>query len=470
MNTKNKRNLKRASITAAVVAAVAVAVAVAVLTGQTYYVSTAGNDANVGSQSAPWKTIQKAVNTSANGDTIIVSAGNYSAFSFSDRTVECIPARTCIVNNTISLNGNATLKGFVVDGAITHAGIELYVGNNLAENNEVRNGVQCSVGHTPGDGTCPTWADVDGFSFFGSNNIMRGNYIHDLSYSNPRNRNAAHPAHIDCFQSWKSAYVSATINTIIEFNICDNFSSWAQYNPTYGGGTQGVMIGDATGTIIRNNYFRTFSQKVNLKSTNKDTTIVNNVFQGGPLDPLIPQYGVFNSGARNTVVKNNIFYDINGGTTPLIYGVTSESNNIPSNAAGNRRDIVWVNPLLDSNYRPLPGSPLCTGGENGTFTGVYPCEAPVTITATLTYTPTSTPTPTATFTPTRTPTPTYTPTVTPSQTWTPTATYTFTPTSTATATSTFTPTSTPTRTPTPTATATFECILFPGHGVDVCLP
>jgi hypothetical protein len=421
MNTKTKRNLAIGTVVA-----VTAAIVVAAL-GRTFYVAATGSDSNAGTQGAPFKTVQKAVNASASGDRIIVSEGNYPAFSFSDRSIECIPARTCVVNNTITLNGNATLKGFVVDGAVTRAGIELYVGNNLAENNEVKNGSQCPVGHTPGDGTCPTYADADGFRFFGSNNIMRGNYIHDISYLNPRNRNLSHRAHIDCFQTWKSAYVSATVNTIIEFNICDNFSSWADYNPTMGGGTQGVMMEHATGTIIRNNYFRTFSVKVNLTTTNKDTTIVNNVFVGGPLEQ-IKQYGIINSGSPNTVVRNNLFYDINGGVTPLIYGATSESNNIPSNAAGSRNNIVWVNPLLDFNYRPLTGSPLCTGGENGTYIGVFACDAEITSTST------QTPSPTATA--------TATPTITPS----------------------------PTRTSTPTATATFECILFPGHGIPVCLP
>ncbi len=44
----------------------------------TYYVSTSGSDSNPGTQSQPWKTIQKAANTVAAGDTVTVDAGTYN--------------------------------------------------------------------------------------------------------------------------------------------------------------------------------------------------------------------------------------------------------------------------------------------------------------------------------------------------------------------------------------------------------
>jgi len=44
----------------------------------TYYVSTTGTDANPGSVSKPWRTIQKAANTLAPGDTVLVRSGTYN--------------------------------------------------------------------------------------------------------------------------------------------------------------------------------------------------------------------------------------------------------------------------------------------------------------------------------------------------------------------------------------------------------
>jgi hypothetical protein len=46
----------------------------------TYYVSTAGNDANAGSQAAPWRTLQKAGNVAVAGDTVNVLPGTYAGF------------------------------------------------------------------------------------------------------------------------------------------------------------------------------------------------------------------------------------------------------------------------------------------------------------------------------------------------------------------------------------------------------
>src|SRR5262245_47072419 len=47
--------------------------------GITYYVATNGSDANPGTLAAPWRTIQKAADTLAPGDTAYVRAGVYNA-------------------------------------------------------------------------------------------------------------------------------------------------------------------------------------------------------------------------------------------------------------------------------------------------------------------------------------------------------------------------------------------------------
>ena len=45
--------------------------------GNIYYVSTTGNDSNPGTETLPWKTIQKAANTLVAGDTVLVRGGVY---------------------------------------------------------------------------------------------------------------------------------------------------------------------------------------------------------------------------------------------------------------------------------------------------------------------------------------------------------------------------------------------------------
>lgn len=46
----------------------------------TYYVAPTGNDANAGTQAAPWRTLQKAGNAAVAGDTVTVLPGTYSGF------------------------------------------------------------------------------------------------------------------------------------------------------------------------------------------------------------------------------------------------------------------------------------------------------------------------------------------------------------------------------------------------------
>src|SRR5438445_11089247 len=46
--------------------------------GVIYYVSTTGNDANAGTLSAPWRTIQHAANSVHPGDTVQVEGGVYN--------------------------------------------------------------------------------------------------------------------------------------------------------------------------------------------------------------------------------------------------------------------------------------------------------------------------------------------------------------------------------------------------------
>jgi len=65
----------------------AVAMVMSLLTGvafaagnQIYYVATTGNDANSGTQDAPFATVQKAVNMASDGDTVIIKEGSYNVF------------------------------------------------------------------------------------------------------------------------------------------------------------------------------------------------------------------------------------------------------------------------------------------------------------------------------------------------------------------------------------------------------
>jgi hypothetical protein len=104
----------------------------------TYYVATNGSDANPGTLSRPWKTLQHAADRVAAGDTIRVRGGNYAGANFETSgtasrpiVLQAYTGETPVINannpvtpDGINLEGASymTVKGFTVNGR-TRAGI-----------------------------------------------------------------------------------------------------------------------------------------------------------------------------------------------------------------------------------------------------------------------------------------------------------------------------------------------------------
>jgi hypothetical protein len=86
-----------------------------------YLVSTLGNDANPGSDSAPFRTIQRAADSASAGDTILVASGRYAEYVIVPRS-GAIDAPI-----TFQASGNVVLPGFSISGTdyITIKGFEI---------------------------------------------------------------------------------------------------------------------------------------------------------------------------------------------------------------------------------------------------------------------------------------------------------------------------------------------------------
>ncbi len=121
-----------------------------------YYVSPSGNDSNPGTQTQPWKTIQKAANTMAASDTVIVAAGDYST-----QRVSITKSGASGSPITYQTQGQVVMKGF-----------------NISANYIVINGFEIANTDWTGWGNTQTEAGVYAG---GSNNIVENNYIHDAS-------------------------------------------------------------------------------------------------------------------------------------------------------------------------------------------------------------------------------------------------------------------------------------------------
>ena len=274
----------------------------------------------------PGQTIQAAINAASAGDVVTVKAGTYNERVTVGKAVTliCETRQTCIIQGAV-LSGNVTLDGFYSLNSATNSGaivangsgnkiinnkiegscmvgINLYGSANTAENNEILKSRQCAGS---------SGADADGIRYFGAAQVMRGNYIHDISQTtNPT-------AHVDCFQTWGGAS-----KAIIENNICDNYTA----NATLA--SSGANIENDVDAIFRHNFIRVWGKVIMIESSSSGTRIEDNIFVGGTgIQPPV-HYGLFGSGSGETA-KNNLFWQVNPSNgTPLLYGVTDGGGNL----------------------------------------------------------------------------------------------------------------------------------------------
>ncbi|MCQ3935994.1 MAG: hypothetical protein DPW18_02985 [Chloroflexi bacterium] len=393
-----------------------------------YYVSPDGDDANTGTQSKPWRTIQKAADSVVGGGTVFVKEGNYAervavihsgtadlplqfeaegrvviqgftiaadyvsirGFEITDtpdhgRDGWGIWARSsyCVLENNYV--HDATRGGillFVLPGEETQvhdcvvknnrlyrnafAGIEVRGRSHLIEGNEVWGTIQIH----PKWSNPPNWADADGIRFHGSGHIFRRNYIHDIHYGIPENPRP----HIDCFQTFTDgSFHEAASNVVFEQNLCENMQA---QSPLEAG--KAFMIRDAANLIIRNNILRSYRVLQAIDSDNLQ--IINNTFTNR-LDLSVRNSPaiITLTNTPNSLIKNNIFFD------PLLHviyfadnlsrtGVDIGNNNVfrsDGRAAPGKpypNDLWNVDPMfLDSergDFHLKPGSPLIDTGAS----------------------------------------------------------------------------------------------------------
>ena len=172
--------------------------------GPMWYISVSGsNEIGNGTYDNPFATIQRGINFSADGDSVIVLPGTYSEniyFDGKNITLESYgSADETIINgggagNTILLNGNSTVDGLTItnagsdaaDGGITVSGqYSPLVTNNIITQN-LRNGISIAPGNSPSPliaGNIISGNEVHGIFIYGStgsidsSTILKNNVI-----------------------------------------------------------------------------------------------------------------------------------------------------------------------------------------------------------------------------------------------------------------------------------------------------
>jgi len=176
-----------------------------------YYVSTSGNDANSGTQSSPWRTIQKAANTVVAGDVVTIGVGTYNenvtisksgvsgspiTFQGSSKptivastptTIACLSGSNACVLGIVTISGSRVIfKNMEVGGApikpgvmagITVSGSYDEISDNFTHNT-YKEGIKISSGSNNSLlRNYITYGVVSGIYFDGTNHLVEGNTI-----------------------------------------------------------------------------------------------------------------------------------------------------------------------------------------------------------------------------------------------------------------------------------------------------
>lgn len=251
------------------------------LSARTHYVASNGLDTNPGTKGKPWKTIQKAADSMMPGDETIVKEGIYDETIKTTRNGEAGKRITFKASGLVKTKGfrinntYTTVDGFEVNGKnsiiLTKSHVEVL--NNHCIDSFIRmtydsNATSCLIKGNHVESTYPwksdwpaieIWGsnniaeynevgpstDTDAFRLFGHDNIIRNNYIHNISLS-PGSK-----AHTDVFQNFGVQPFDVSYNIVFENNlIVDND---AQLFMTENDGLTTLHDFDIRNNIIVNN-------------------------------------------------------------------------------------------------------------------------------------------------------------------------------------------------------------------------
>lgn len=275
----------------------------------TYYVATTGNNGNPGTFASPWLTIPYAHSQMATGDVCWVADGTYTAFlplTKDGLTFQSTNPRGAITKGFDIEGNNNTVRGFKCSDITANAPIRTFGDDNLVEGNEIYSSLQ------------------DGIWFWGTRNIIRGNYIHDI-YDSTLPQWPTYDEHVDGLQSFTWApYVVDDI--IIENN-------WINHNRP-NGSNQMLILTHSSGTcrdvVIRNNVFIT-----------TDNSYMPVAFYG-------------DAAITGVEIYNNTFHSPNGANNPIYLNNMSAGVYVANNVA-----IGYTGAMV---Y--LDGTSVITGGNN----------------------------------------------------------------------------------------------------------
>jgi hypothetical protein len=323
--------------------------------GITYYVSPSGSDSNPGSQAQPFRTIQRAANIVNPGDTVIVEDGVYTRTASPCAGVVCI-SRSGLATNWIifksrnkwgaKLDGqnSTTAEGFTFTnnaGYVRVEGFEIYGMGNMSAS---ASGIDMYAGghdsqivgnriHHIGNNCAPHSNGQVGIFIQVPNVMAEGNLIHDIGRYFPGEGGCSYSSG---FRGYQSLDHGMYIN-----------------------GSSSGPAGRASDVVIRNNIFYNTKHGWGVQlypGTIRNIGIYNNTFAFGNPNKNYT-FIVMNASLTNVEVRNNIFYQPEGGKTIELGTSLSASNVVIANNVSSGNAMTDRTPIsgmtLSSNRTSL---------------------------------------------------------------------------------------------------------------------
>jgi len=297
----------------------------------TYYVSTTGSDTTGdGSSGNPWATIQKGVDTIANGDTIIVTNGNYAGFrvrySGASGAVKTVKAQNalgavitsagtlCTTPSFIEVKNDTPASGesyWVVDGFETtgsaNYGVEMQYGDHVTiKNTKVHNSALACLSMQHSNyctlNSDEVYSPTSGSGFFMGNSGDNNTVVNCSAHNCPSNG------------------LFVTSDDAVGDMTC---SGWTFEKNTSYSNAKAMSADGMTGSMIRNNlgYGQNkglFLMGFESATTSNNNRILNNTFvctAGGTFCFYIHKYTAGLPEGTNNNVLNNVLYNYDTTST-----------------------------------------------------------------------------------------------------------------------------------------------------------
>jgi parallel beta-helix repeat protein len=303
------------------VAAVLGLAAVPTALAKDYFVRPTGDDLGSGAAAAPWKTLQKAANTVAAGDTVTVANGTYAGFACHDKS------------------GTPTAR--IIFKAETKGGAKIDSAGVGADKQDWVQLVSCS--YVTVDGFEVTGAPRSGIAILGNDNTgadARDDVIQN-NHSHHNGGTVSAGRHDGIFSGF-------ALNLTVQDNEVDNNSE------------HGIYVSNAADNpIIRRNHSHHVGKnciQINADlSTGGDGLISNWLIEANIAHDCAGSAGINLDGVVNGLLQNNLIYDCAAGGITLFQGDGAEAshtnlivNNTIYNPNGSRAALQVANGANDN--------------------------------------------------------------------------------------------------------------------------